>query len=75
MSNFEINSIKIFHRKVRAFTFITTENELEADSLIELYKSDSTKIKNNIPNSKIVDVSKIHVKDNFGVKITTLNIN
>ena len=73
--NFETSSIKIFHRLVRAFTFITTDNELEADSLIELYKSDQEKIKNNVPNTKIVDVSKIQVKNDFGIKITTLNTN
>jgi len=73
--NFETKPIKIFHRLVRAFTFITTDNELEADSLIELYKSDQEKIKNNVPNTKIVDVSKIQVKNDFGIKITTLNTN
>ena len=75
MSNFETKPIKIFHRLVRAFTFITTNDEEEANALIELYKSDPEKIKNNVPNTKIVDVSKIQVKDDFGVKITTLNIN
>ena len=75
MSNFKTNPIKIFHRLVRAFTFITTDDEEEADALIELYKSDPEKIKNNVPNTKIVDVSKIQVKNDFGVKITTLNIN
>jgi hypothetical protein len=73
--NFETKPIKIFHRLVRAFTFITTDDEEEADALIELYKSDPEKIKNNVPNTKIVDVSKIQVKNDFGAKITTLNIN
>ena len=73
--NFETSPIKIFHRLVRAFTIITTDGEEEADALIELYKSDPEKIKNNVPNTKIVDVSKIQVKNDFGVKITTLNIN
>ena len=78
MSKFEKVStklIKIFHRLVRAFTFITTDDEEEANALIELYKSEPEKIKNNIPNSKIVDVSKIQVKNYFGIKITTLNTN
>lgn len=73
--NFETNPIKIHHRLVRAFTFITTDDEKEADALIELYKSDPEKIKNNVPNTKIVDVSKIQVNDDFGIKITTLNTN
>ena len=65
--------IKIYHRKVRAFTFITTDGEKEADEQIELFKNNPIKIKNNIPNSKIVDVSKIKLKDIYGIKITTLN--
>jgi hypothetical protein len=72
--NFEAKFIKIYHRKVRAFTFITTDGEKDADEQIELFKNNPEKIKNIVPNSKIVDVSKIKVNKIFGIKITTLNI-
>ena len=70
----DLKIIKIPHRTVRAFTFITKNGEEEVDELIKLYKSDPIKIKNIIPQTKIVDVSKIQVNNEFGIKITTLNI-
>ena len=70
----DLKIIKIPHRTVRAFTFRTTDGVEEADALIKLYKSDPIKIKNIIPQTKIVDVSKIQVNNEFGIKITTLNI-
>jgi hypothetical protein len=68
-----LNIIKIPHRKVRTFTFITSDGEKEADEQIELLKK-TQEIKNIVPNSKIVDISKIKLKDIYGIKITTLNI-
>jgi hypothetical protein len=72
--NFETKFLKIPHRKVRSFTFITTDGEKEADEQIELFKDNPIKIKNIIPQTKIVDISKIKFKKIFGIKITTLNI-
>jgi hypothetical protein len=70
----DIKIIKIPHRIIRAFTFITKNCVEEVDELLRLYKSDPEKIKNIIPQTKIVDVSKVQVNNEFGIKITTLNI-
>jgi hypothetical protein len=70
----DLKIIKIPHRTVRAFTFRTTDGVEEADALIKLYRINPEKIKNIIPQTKIVDVSKIQVNNEFGIKITTLNI-
>ena len=49
--NFVLTPIKIYHRKVRAFTFITADGEKEVDEQIELFKDNPIKIKNIVPKS------------------------
>ena len=63
--------MKINYRKVIAITPVTCESEYEMNYFLK----NPCEIKNYIHEFKIINVSPLIMDNNFGLKITSLNIN